>query len=135
MLPVGGRSVIFLQTIARADVPWSYARRGLLCSMDTNLCPRASRYALQTRRMAIAVSDDLQEQGTEGYYDLRERGTPVHRRPSPNNKSPHQQTARVRDFAKGWSRNLLRRNQAKLTPTTAETLSTKSGVFMDKSAF
>ena len=34
-----------------------------------------------------------------------------------------------------WSRNLLRRNQAKLTPTTAETLSTKPGVFMDKSAF
>ena len=50
-------------------------------------------------------------------------------------KSPHQRTARVRDFAKGWSRNLLRRNQAKLTPTTAETLSTKPGVFMDKSAF
>ena len=62
-------------------------------------------------------------------------GAGVLGRPSPNNRSPHQRTARVRDFAKGWSRNLLRRNQAKLTPTTAETLSTKPGVFMDKSAF
>ena len=62
-------------------------------------------------------------------------GAGVLGRPSPNNKSPHQRTARVRDFAKGWSRNLLRRNQAKLTPSTAETLSTKSGVFMDKMAF
>ena len=49
--------------------------------------------------MAIALSDELQEQGTEGYYDLRERGTPVHRRLSPNNRNPHQRTARVRDFA------------------------------------
>ena len=96
---------------------------------------RASGCALEARRMAIAVPDDLQEQGTEGYYDLRERGTPVHRRLSPNNRNPHQRTARVRELVKGWSRNLLRRNQAKLTPTTAETLSTKSGVFMDKSAF
>ena len=56
-------------------------------------------------------------------------------RPSPNNRSPHQRTARVRDFAKGWSRNLLRRNQAKLTPTTAATLSTKTWVLMDKMAF
>ena len=55
--------------------------------------------------------------------------------PSPNNRSPHQRTARVRELVKGWSRNLLRRNQAKLTPSTAETLSTKSGVFMDKMAF
>ena len=85
--------------------------------------------------MAIALSDDLREQGTEGYYELQERGTPVQRRLSPNNRSPHQRTARVRELVKGWSRNLLRRNQAKLTPTTAETLSTKSGVFMDKSAF
>ena len=74
--------------------------------------------------MAIGVPDELQEQGTEGYYELRERGTPVHRRPSPNKKSPHQRTARVRELVKGWSRNLLRRNQAKLTPTTAATLST-----------
>ena len=57
------------------------------------------------------------------------------RRLSPNNRSPHQRTARVRELVKGWSRNLLRRNQAKLTPITAETLSTKSGVFMDKMAF
>ena len=59
-------------------------------------------------------------------------GAGVLGRLSPNNRIPHQRTARVRDFAKGWSRNLLRRNQAKLTPTSAETLSTKSGVFMDK---
>ena len=82
--------------------------------------------------MAISLSDGLQEKGTEGYYDLLERGTPVHRRLSPNNRSPHQRTARVRELVKGWSRNLLRRNQAKLTPTTAATLSTKAWVFMDK---
>ena len=82
--------------------------------------------------MAIALSDDLREQGTEGYYELQERGTPVQRRLSPNNRSPHQRTARVRELVKGWSRNLLRRNQAKLTPTTAATLSTKAWVFMDK---
>ena len=57
------------------------------------------------------------------------------RRPSPNNRSPHQRTARVRELVKGWSRNLLRRNQAKLTPTTAATLSTKTWVFMDKMPF
>ena len=57
------------------------------------------------------------------------------RRPSPNNKSPHQRTARDRELVKGWSRNMLRRNQAKLTPTTAATLSTKTWVFMDKMAF
>ena len=130
-----GRSATFLQNTARADVPWSDVWRGLRRSMDTNRRHRASRYALEARRMAIALSDELQEQGTEGYYDLRERGTPVHRRLSPNNRNPHQRTARVREFAKGWSRNLLRRNQAKLTPSTAETLSTKSGVFMDKMAF
>ena len=53
-------------------------------------------------------------------------------RPSPNNKSPHQRAARVRELVKGRSRNLLRRNQAKLTPTNAATLSTKTWVFMDK---
>ena len=74
--------------------------------------------------MAIALSDDLLE-----------RETPVHRRLSPNNRSPHQRTARVRELVKGWSRNLLRRNQAKLTPTTAATLSTKTWVLMDKMAF
>ena len=55
--------------------------------------------------------------------------------PSPNNRSPLQRTARVRELVKGWSRNLLRRNQAKLTPTTAATLSTKTWVFMDKMPF
>ena len=54
---------------------------------------------------------------------------------SPNNRSPLQRTARVRGLVKGWSRNMLRRNQAKLTPTTAATLSTKTWVFMDKMAF
>ena len=29
--------------------------------MDTNRCHRASGYALETRRMAIAMSDELQE--------------------------------------------------------------------------
>ena len=67
--------------------------------MDTNRCHRASECALEPRRMAIALSDDLREQGTEGYYELQERGTPVQRRLSPNNRSPHQRTARVRDFA------------------------------------
>ena len=51
----------FLRIIARADVPWSDVWRGSRCSMDTNRCHRASRYALQTRRMAIAVPDELQE--------------------------------------------------------------------------
>ena len=132
---VRGRLGFFLQVIARADMPWSAVWRGSRRSMDTNRCHRASRYALQTRRMAIAVPDELQEQGTEGYYDLRERGTPVHRRLSPNNRNPLQRTARVRELVKGWSRNLLRRNQAKLTPITAATLSTKTWVFMDKMAF
>ena len=89
----------FLQITARANVPWSDTWMGSRRSMDTNRCHRASRCALQAPRKAIAVPDDLREQGTEGYYDLRERGTPVHRRPSPNNKSPLQRTALVRDFA------------------------------------
>ena len=125
----------FLQIIARANVPWSAVWRGSRRSMDTNRCHRASRCALQAPRKAIAVPDDLQEQGTEGYYDLRERGTPVPRRPSPNNRSPHQRTARDRELVKGWSRNLLRLNKAKLIPTTAATLSTKTWVFTDKTAF
>ena len=51
----------FLQTIARANVPWSDAWRGSRCSMDTNRCHRASECALQAPRMAIAVPDDLRE--------------------------------------------------------------------------
>ena len=132
---VRGRLGFFLQINARANVPWSAVWRGSRCSMDTNRCHRASECALQAPRMAIAVPDELQEQGTEGYYDLRERGTPVHRRLSPNNRNPHQRTARVRELVKGWSRNLLRRNQAKPTPITAATLSTKTWVFIDKLAF
>ena len=58
---VRGRLGFFLRIIARADVPWSDAWRGLVCSMDTNRCHRASRCALQARRMAIAVPDDLRE--------------------------------------------------------------------------
>ena len=96
---VRGRLGFFLQIIARANVPWSDAKRGSRCSMDRNRCHRASRCALQARRMAISLSDGLQEKGTEGYYDLLERGTPVHRRLSPNNRSPHQRTARVREYA------------------------------------
>ena len=49
----------FLQIIARANVPWSEAWRGLLCSMDTNRCHRASECALQAPRMANAVPDDI----------------------------------------------------------------------------
>ena len=58
---VRGRLGFFLQITARANVPWSDAWRGLLCSMDTNRCHRASQCALQARRMAIALPDDLQE--------------------------------------------------------------------------
>ena len=58
---VCGRSVIFLQTIARADVPWSAVWRGSGRSMDTNRCHRASQCALEARRMAIAVPGELQE--------------------------------------------------------------------------
>ena len=43
---VCGRSGFFLQTIARADVPWSDVWRGSRRSMDTNRCHRASGYAL-----------------------------------------------------------------------------------------
>ena len=58
---VCGRSGFFLLIIARADVPWSAVWRGSRRSMDTNRCHRASRYALEARRMAIAVPDELQE--------------------------------------------------------------------------
>ena len=157
---VRGRLGFILQITARADVPWSDAWRGMVCSMDTNRCHRASRCALQARRMAIAVPDELQESvGPDSNRALRAvcvsvrrssckpsrgrmcpgamyggvRGArwtqidaiaradvpcrPLERRlpcqmifrkaptlgprwPSPNNRSPHQRTARVRDFAR-----------------------------------
>ena len=56
----------FLQITARADVPWSEAWRGLLCSMDTNRCHRAIRCALEAPRKAIAVPDDLRESANTG---------------------------------------------------------------------
>ena len=56
-----GSSASFLQNIARANVPWSAVWRGSRCSMDTNRCHRASGCALEARRMAIAVLDELQE--------------------------------------------------------------------------
>ena len=65
---VRDRLGFFLQIIARANVPWSAVWRGSLRSMDTNRCHRASGYALQTRRMAIAVPDDLREKGTQGLH-------------------------------------------------------------------
>ena len=51
----------FLLTIARANVPCSDVWRGSRHSMDTNRCHRASGYALEVPRMAIAVTDELQE--------------------------------------------------------------------------
>ena len=63
---VRDRLGFFLQIIARANVPWSAVWRGSLRSMDTNRCHRASGYALQTRRMAIAVPDDFQESANTG---------------------------------------------------------------------
>ena len=56
-----GRSVSFLQNIARANVPWSDVWRGSRRSMDTNRRHRASEDALEAPRMAIAVPGDLQE--------------------------------------------------------------------------
>ena len=56
-----GSSAAFPQIIARENVPWSAVWRGSRCSMDTNRCHRASRCALQARRMAIALPDELQE--------------------------------------------------------------------------
>ena len=58
---VCGRSASFLQTIARVNMPWSAVWRGSQRSMDTNRCHRASGCALEARRMAIALSDELQE--------------------------------------------------------------------------
>ena len=58
---VRGRLGVFLRIIARADVPWSDARRGSRRSMDTNRCHRASECALQAPRKAIALPDDLRE--------------------------------------------------------------------------
>ena len=56
-----GSSAAFPQIIARENVPWSAVWRGSRCSMDTNRCHRASGCALEARRTAIAVSDDLRE--------------------------------------------------------------------------
>ena len=56
-----------IDAIARADVPWSDVWRGSRCSMDTNRCHRASGYAQEAPRMAIAVPDELQESGRPGY--------------------------------------------------------------------
>ncbi len=58
---VRGRSAEFLKIIARADMPWSAVWRGSRRSMDTNRCHRASGCALEARRTAIAVPDELQE--------------------------------------------------------------------------
>ena len=58
---VRGRSVSFLQNIARADMPLSDVWRGSRRSMDTNRRHRASEDALEARRIAIAVLDELQE--------------------------------------------------------------------------
>ena len=58
---VRGRSAIFLQNIALVNMPWSAVWRGSRRSMDTNQCHRASGYALEVPRMAIAVTDELQE--------------------------------------------------------------------------
>ena len=63
---VCGRSETFRQTIARADVPWSDVWRGSRRSMDTNRCHRAIEYALEAPRMAIALSDELQEREGPG---------------------------------------------------------------------
>ena len=59
-------SGFFLLIIARADVPWSDVWRGSRRSMDTNRCHRASGYALEVPRMAIAVTDELQKSGGLG---------------------------------------------------------------------
>ena len=70
---VRGRLGFFLQIIARANVPWSAVWRGSRCSMDTNRCHRASRYALEAPRMAIALPDELQESVGPGTDELQER--------------------------------------------------------------
>ena len=58
---VCGRSVFFLQTIARAYVPYGDVWRGSRRSMDTNRCHRASQCALEGPGRPIALSDELQE--------------------------------------------------------------------------
>ena len=58
------RSFLLQKIIARANVPWSAVWRGSRRSMDTNRCHRASKYALQSRKMAIALPDELQESET-----------------------------------------------------------------------
>ena len=58
---VRGRSADFLKIIARADMPWRAVWRGWRRSMDTNRCHRASGCALEARRTAIALPDELQE--------------------------------------------------------------------------
>ena len=66
---VRGRSAEFLQNIARADMLWSAVWRGSRRSMDTNRCHRASGCALEARRTAIALLDELQVSvgpGSEG---------------------------------------------------------------------
>ena len=73
---VCGSSETFLQIIARADVPWSDVWRGSRCSMDTNRCHRASEYALEAPRMAIAVPDELQESVGPGTDELQESERP-----------------------------------------------------------
>ena len=50
-----------IDAIARADMPWSAVWRGWRRSMDTNRCHRASGCALEARRTAIALLDELQE--------------------------------------------------------------------------
>ena len=65
-----GRMQCFRQIIARGNVPWRYPQRGCRRSMETNWFHRASRYALECRRMAIGTSDELHErtaQATEGH--------------------------------------------------------------------
>ena len=56
-----GRPVVFLLIIARADEPWSAVWRGSRRSMDSNRCHRAGGCALEARRTAIAVPDELQK--------------------------------------------------------------------------
>ena len=73
---VCGSSASFRQIIARANVPWSDVWRGSRCSMDTNRCHRASEYALEAPRMAIAMPDELQESVGPGADELQERERP-----------------------------------------------------------
>ena len=66
----GGTLVVFRQIITRGNVPWRRLWTGCRRSMETNRFHRASRYALECRRMAIGTSDELHErtaQATEGH--------------------------------------------------------------------